>query len=589
MNIASVLESFGENKPQVISYTRFSSRKQAKGLSYVRQVDAAKKWCEQRGLELASENQYADLGVSAYSGANAATGALSVLQSKLAAGEIPRGTILLVEALDRLTREALPTAITLLMGLANSGLNVVTVADPDRVWNSTTMLDVGSFLMAVLTLHRGHEESAYKSLRLRETFKKHRSNGSSQAFGSAPGWLQRESNKHPWVVVEEKAAVVRRVFELSAAGYGSKAIAARANEEGWPVPTRLARTGERWHGQMPGQLLRNRAVLGEHVHRIRTHEAHARKGWRGEAAGEVIKDYYPRIVSDESWRAARASISTRAQKTRRDENFYNVFSTLMFCGCCGAPIHRKNEKNGYSRAQLNCSDRLAGATRCRTMSAVCADPQLLTAVFEKSGASLSSTEGAELLAQRAALEGEIREKRKQQARLMEAIEKGLPLPGLEARAQALADELYCLDTELQVIEVSTALASLSSTEDIVVHDVMNYLYEPGEAAKEKRASLHLQLARLVRSVWLWAYDVALVQLKDSDELIVVELMHKQLPSRSNPSSRYHKAPPPRVAPHKPHLELARAGQLIPPEPRRAAAKKSVAPEVGDQPNVKNVA
>lgn len=43
------------------------------------------------------------------------------------------------------------------------------------------------------------------------------------------------------------------------------------------------------------------------------------------------------------------------------------------------------------------------------------------------------------------------------------------------------------------------------------------------------------------------------------------------------------------APHKPHLELARAGQLIPPELRRAAAKKSVVPALDTQPSVKNVA
>lgn len=32
MNVSTVLDSFGDNKPKVISYTRFSSRKQAKGL-----------------------------------------------------------------------------------------------------------------------------------------------------------------------------------------------------------------------------------------------------------------------------------------------------------------------------------------------------------------------------------------------------------------------------------------------------------------------------------------------------------------------------------------------------------------------------
>ena len=114
---------------RVISYTRFSSRKQAKGLSYARQIEAAKEWCTQNGHTLDEEDKFEDLGISAYSGANAATGALSRLQEMLSNGQIERGTILIVEALDRITRLSLPKAITLLMNLATSGLRVITLSD----------------------------------------------------------------------------------------------------------------------------------------------------------------------------------------------------------------------------------------------------------------------------------------------------------------------------------------------------------------------------------------------------------------------------------------------------------------------------
>lgn len=570
MTVLELLKESSGTKRRVISYTRFSSRKQAKGLSYSRQIEAAKEWCEEHGLTLDESDQFADLGVSAFSGANAETGALSVLQDKLKRGEIERGTVLIVEALDRITRQALSKAITLLMNLVNSGLTVVTLSDK-RVWDEAALSDLGSFMMSVVTLYRGHQESEFKSMRLRKTFKKHRDTGSQVAFGSAPGWLARVDKNSPWTVDEALAEVVVRVFELSAAGFGSKAIAARANAEGWPVPTRLAATGKRWHGQMPGQLLRNRAVLGEHQHRVRTYEAHA-KCWKGEAQGDVLKDYYPRIVSNDLWLDARSSISKRMTMKRRDENFYNVFSTLMFCGRCGAPIHRKNEKKGYSRAQLNCSDRLGGATACKTMAAACADPPLLRAIFEQTGASLSTTEGGQLLGEKAAIETELASKRKQQERLVRAIMDGLPLPGLEAQAQDLADDILALDLRLQVNEVSLSLVSMSSIEDIVVDDVLQYLYSPGDKQKEKRATLHLQLARLVSTVWIWPYDVALVQLIGADDLIVVELMHKQLPSRGNPSAKYHKAPPPRVTPEKPFLALARARELMPPTPRRTSVK-----------------
>ena len=67
--------------PRVISYTRFGSRKQAKGLSYVRQIESAREWCAANGYTLDDSDQFKDLGVSAYSGANSSTGDLAELQS----------------------------------------------------------------------------------------------------------------------------------------------------------------------------------------------------------------------------------------------------------------------------------------------------------------------------------------------------------------------------------------------------------------------------------------------------------------------------------------------------------------------------
>ena len=61
----------------VISYTRFSSKRQAKGDSYRRQTDMSAKWCQENGYELDTILRYEDLGVSAWSGASTEIGAFS--------------------------------------------------------------------------------------------------------------------------------------------------------------------------------------------------------------------------------------------------------------------------------------------------------------------------------------------------------------------------------------------------------------------------------------------------------------------------------------------------------------------------------
>lgn len=567
-------QSLGEvvARVRVISYTRFSSRKQAKGLSYVRQIEAAREWCAKHGYTLEEEDQFKDLGVSGYSGANE-DGDLGRLRDMLKSGEIPRGTILIVEALDRITRQALPKAITLLMNLAMGGLRIVTLSD-GKMWDEAAMHDLGSFMMSVVTLYRGHQESEYKSMRLRKTFRKHRDNGSQQAFGAAPGWLYRDDKTKPWQVDEEKAAVVRKVFELSAAGFGSKAIAGKANEEGWVVPTRLNMTDGRWHAQMPGQILRNRAVLGEHQHRIRTHEAHA-QAWQGFLAGEPIKDYYPRIVSDELWNRARASIRSRLAAKRRDTHYYNVFSGMMFCGCCGAPIQRKNEKNGYSRAQLSCSDKVAGKTKCPTMSAQRADRAILTAIYEHSLHMLGSDRGATYSADIAGLEAAIADKLDQARALADVIAKtkGQVQATFIAQSVALSDSAEELQAELDELREQQAQESDGSIfDDTFVREALEHLYRADDdASKEHRAALHLKLARVVDAIWVWAYDCAIIRYKDGPALHVVELEEKKLPSRANPESKWHKPPKPREPKFKPVYAEAFYGRITPPEPRRPLA------------------
>lgn len=555
---------------RVISYTRFSSRKQAKGLSYARQLEAARKWCEKNGYVLDEHDQFADLGVSAYSGANADTGDLARLQELLRTGAIARGTILIVEALDRITRQALPKAITLLMNLATGGLRVVTLSD-NREWNEQTMCDLGQFMMSVVTLYRGHQESEFKSSRLRDTYKMHRESGSRQAFGAAPGWLYREDKTKPWLVDEEKAAVVRRVFELSAAGFGSKTIAARANEENWPVPTRLNLTDGRWHGQMPGQLLRNRAVLGEHQHRIRTHDAH-HKHWLGLLAGAPVSDYYPRIVSDELWNRARASVRARSVAKRRDAHYYNVFSGLMYCGHCGAPIHRKTERNGHSHAQLICSDKIGGKTTCKTMAANCADPQLLSAIYEYAVHQLGGEEQHDYAGERAALQAAVAEKLEACERIAEAIaqSKGKVQAFIDKSVQ-LADEAEALKQQLEELREREAADTGGSVfDDSFLVDALGFLYVSGdERAKERRAELHLKLSRVVETIWIWAYDCAVVKYRSGEALHPVMLAEKRLPSRANPAARWHKPPKPRAPAPKPFYFAALAGELSPPEPRRA--------------------
>ena len=274
----------------VISYTRFSTVKQAGGDSLRRQMQLAADYCAEHDLTLDASLKFHDAGKSGYSGENVRTGSLAKLLSMLQAGDIPPGSLLLIENLDRLTRTDLTVAVPLLLSLLVAGLEIVTLQDRKK-WTHTGMQEMTDFVMSVMLLARGHSESQSKAKRLKEVFKANREKLSNQIFGSAPGWLKRENKLSAWEVVPEFKEVVTQVFELAATGWGSIHIAKHANANNWPVPTRLGKQEGGWHAQMAGNLLRSRQVLGEHTFRLRGY-AEQEKHWKGQSTGITVPNFY---------------------------------------------------------------------------------------------------------------------------------------------------------------------------------------------------------------------------------------------------------------------------------------------------------
>jgi DNA invertase Pin-like site-specific DNA recombinase len=116
--------------PIAYSYKRFSSAAQEGNDSIRRQTAAAIAYIEdnpQLGLVLDTTLSMTDAGVSAFKGTNLKTGALSVFTGAVKAGMIPEGSYLLLESLDRFTRQQVNVAALDLLSLINSGVVVVTL------------------------------------------------------------------------------------------------------------------------------------------------------------------------------------------------------------------------------------------------------------------------------------------------------------------------------------------------------------------------------------------------------------------------------------------------------------------------------
>lgn len=147
------------------SYVRMSSQQQIKGDSLRRQLDLSRRYAEMHGLEL--DESLRDIGVSAWTGSNVRDGALGRFLNLVQNGQIARGSYLLVESLDRLSRERVIDALEPFLSILRAGIIVVTLADnqlysADSVGDNFTQLIISLTIMA-----RAHEESQTKSKRLK--------------------------------------------------------------------------------------------------------------------------------------------------------------------------------------------------------------------------------------------------------------------------------------------------------------------------------------------------------------------------------------------------------------------------------------
>lgn len=223
-------------RAKAYSYIRFSSPEQAKGDSYRRQRTAAEDYCRKHDIELASSREYTflDKGRSAYTGRHLDDeGQLRRFLDLVESGAIERGSYLLVESLDRLSREKVSTALPRFMDLLNSGIRVVTLSDERLYTEEFNELDL---IISIVHMSRAHSESSIKAQRLSAVWdkKKNLARTELKPLGKAcPAWLELVDGQYQ--PSPNRVETILMIFELAIAGYGQGVIPRILNERGVAV------------------------------------------------------------------------------------------------------------------------------------------------------------------------------------------------------------------------------------------------------------------------------------------------------------------------------------------------------------------
>jgi DNA invertase Pin-like site-specific DNA recombinase len=328
----------------VYSYVRFSSKKQELGDSVRRQVKAGDDWLAQHPEHtLDSSLRLHDLGVSAFRGANldekGALGAFIALAKK-PGSPIAKGSILLIERLDRFSRQQTRKAYRAFVELVEAGVTIQTL-DPPQAISEGNIDDLHVVLPLVFQMCVAHEQSKEKSRRVGAVWhaKRDKARAGTPMFRRCPSWLRWNEKTQAFEPKPEAEGVIEFIFRRTTEGCGQRQLVMELNQTFAPLGH--SRT---WNGSFINKVLNDRAVLGE-LQPHRFDEAGCRV-----PDGEPITGYYPRVVSDDLFHAAAVAKERRKKAKGRHAKFVNLFVGLIY-GDDGHALHvqtgRAKRGGGY--------------------------------------------------------------------------------------------------------------------------------------------------------------------------------------------------------------------------------------------------
>jgi len=319
---------------------RFSTPAQALGQSEERQLKAAQDYADKHGLSLLEGDKLSDMGLSAFRGLNRTSGALSGFLEAVRTGRIPRGTVLIVEAMDRLSRESPLRALNQFSEIILAGIKLVTLKD--GLIHDEASVDAQPYRLfhSLALMIAANAESSLKSGRVSEAWasKRRRAKDGHVLTPIRPAWVDLIDGK--LVANREGAKTVLRIFHDVAAGMGCYTVAKRLQAEWMKTGNYPPLSGDRktagWNKSRIREIIISDAPLGA----LHTHTKS--KDGKNRIPGEKIERYYPVIVDQTLANRARAAIASRsfgkAGAGRKGTVYSNLLSGIAKCGVCGGSM-----------------------------------------------------------------------------------------------------------------------------------------------------------------------------------------------------------------------------------------------------------
>jgi len=364
-------------KPKLYSYVRFSSTKQAAGNSLERQKDIATKIAARYNLEL-DTTAYHDLGMSAFKGKNAYQGKLSEFIKQIGK-KVPKGSWLVIENLDRISRDDALSALDIFKSILSKDITIVTGMD-ERVYTyqdlKTNMIDL---ILSVMQFTRAHDESVTKKNRVEAQarslirYNLNRESGTPakaiETVGANVWWVDTSTGfvlPHP-----ELFEAARKIISLKLEGYSPFMIKDFMDHNFKSPKKRKTFKGDpdQWGISTINTILKP-ALYGEKKITLDKRDSNGMLV-NNEKETFIIPDYYPPLISETAYfnlikidgqHSVERNDRLRSKGEKPDIPLLSGIS-ILYCGKCGSYMYKGTVSPGKNYP-YHCGSRITKQVKC---------------------------------------------------------------------------------------------------------------------------------------------------------------------------------------------------------------------------------
>ena len=192
-----------------------------------------------------------------------------------------------------------------------------------------------------------------------------------EPMGQPPyGYMKDPDNPKRWIVDDEAALVVKRIYSMTLDGLGTEQIAAQLERDGILTPRAywlqkgVKRPGKgkqlpptRWNSSTITKILSLQEYCGD-ILNFKTYSKSYKNKKRIDTDREnwvVFKDVHEPIIDRAVWEQVQQKRGTRRRR-RTNDGEKNMFSGLLVCADCGNNLHYHFNQGNPEIKYFNCSN-----------------------------------------------------------------------------------------------------------------------------------------------------------------------------------------------------------------------------------------